>query len=199
MEMWIEFKHDVAYDGYEDPRDPLMPSGHQFERDTDQSTLTRGQLACYAAAHMGTQFRVHAFSLLLCGNFGRFFRWDRAGAVVSQTFNYIKRPKILAGFLWRYNHLSLEGRGHDLSVSKPTQDEIKSAREHLQLYHDCTFVKLLMPRGTRASDGHYVIPSPRYTSRSPFGRATRPSRAYSVDKDKAVFYKDYWRIDGPGG
>jgi hypothetical protein len=47
---------------------------HSFKHDLDLSNLTTGQLASYAAAHMGTQFRVHAFSAMICGKFSRLIR-----------------------------------------------------------------------------------------------------------------------------
>ena len=34
---------------------------------------------------------------------------------------------------------------------------------------------------------------PKYTSRSPFGRATRPMVAYDLQESRLVFVKDYWR------
>jgi hypothetical protein len=198
MEMWLEFKHDALADGFRDPEDSMEPNAndHSFEHNSDLSKLTRGQLASYAAAHMGTQFRVHAFSALVCGRSARLIRWDRAGAIVTRAFDYTQRPEILAGFLWRYNQLDPQGRGCDASVSQPTQGEVENARILLQLDdHDCKFAKLLIPGAGDASDGYYIVPSPRYTSRSPFGRATRPSRAYDIERDKIVFCKDYWRID----
>jgi len=201
MEMWLEFKYDMPADGFRDPGDPLHPNAndHLFEHDSDLSRLTRGQLASYAAAHMGTQFRVHAFSVLICGRTARLVRWDRAGAVVSCTFDYVKRPEILAGFFWRYNHLDLEGRGSDTSVTQPTKREAEQARDLLQPNDKkCTFVKLLIPGAQDDSKKYYIIPLPKYILRSPFGRATRPSRAYDVAGDRVVFCKDYWRIDQPG-
>jgi hypothetical protein len=36
---------------------------------------------------------------------------------------------------------------------------------------------------------------PKYTVRSPFGRATRPMLAFGVEAGEIVFLKDYWRAD----
>jgi hypothetical protein len=201
MELWLEFKVDESADGFEDPIDPLNPnaSGHQFERETDHSMLTRGQLASYAAAHMGAQFRTHSFSLLVCGKFVRFLRWDRSGAAVSRRCNYAQQPEILVDFLRRFSHLDSKGRGSDTSVSPPTSNDIKLARDALAIDDtERTFLKLLVPGDPGVPDVHYIVPCPTYTSRSPFGRATRPSRAYNLDTDAVVFFKDYWRINGAG-
>ena len=39
---------------------------------------------------------------------------------------------------------------------------------------------------------------PKYTARSPFGRATRPMLAFSMEMREVVFLKDYWRADLDG-
>jgi hypothetical protein len=39
---------------------------------------------------------------------------------------------------------------------------------------------------------------PKYTAHSPFGRATRPMLAFSMETREVVFLKDYWRVDVDG-
>ena len=39
---------------------------------------------------------------------------------------------------------------------------------------------------------------PKYTARSPFGRATRPMLAFNMETGEVVFLKDYWRADVDG-
>ena len=39
---------------------------------------------------------------------------------------------------------------------------------------------------------------PKYTARSPFGRATRPMMAFDMESREIVFLKDYWRADVDG-
>jgi hypothetical protein len=39
---------------------------------------------------------------------------------------------------------------------------------------------------------------PKYTARSPFGRATRPMLAFNMETKEIVFMKDYWRADVDG-
>jgi hypothetical protein len=48
---------------------------------------------------------------------GRFIRWDRAGAIVSESFDYIKSPHILVQFFWNYARLPSDRRGYDSTVS----------------------------------------------------------------------------------
>ena len=60
MDLFIEFKIAATSDPFSDPEDPLKPQegDFHFEKDSDNARLVRGQLASYAAAHEGCQFRV---------------------------------------------------------------------------------------------------------------------------------------------
>ena len=51
---------------------------------------------------MSTQFPVHMFSVLVCGRHARLMRWDRAGAIVTNSFDYVDKPDFLAKFFWNY-------------------------------------------------------------------------------------------------
>ena len=48
-----------------DPEDPLQPQAEnfRFENDSDFSRFNHGQLYSYAAAHAGSQFCIHPFTL----------------------------------------------------------------------------------------------------------------------------------------
>jgi len=48
----------------------------------------------------------------------------------------------------------------------------------------------------RKNSRFFISYPPKYTSRSPFGRATRPMLAFDVDESRVVFVKDYWRPVG---
>jgi hypothetical protein len=127
MELFVEVKFADTSDPFHDPEDPLHPQANnfRFEKDSDDARLVRGQLASYAAAHMGCQFRVHAFSVLMCGKFARLIRWDRDGATITRRFNYDSQPQILTDFFWRYTHLDCRQRGYDTSVSSASSTTIK--------------------------------------------------------------------------
>jgi hypothetical protein len=56
-----------ASDPFHDPKDPLDPKDFRFDNDLDDARLVRGQLASYAAAYMGSQFRIHTFTVFICG------------------------------------------------------------------------------------------------------------------------------------
>ena len=109
LELFIELKRAETSDPFHDPEDPLRPkiNDFRFERNTKEARLVRGQLSSYGAALLGSQFRVHAFTVFICGKCARFIRWDRSGATVTRRFDYIDQPDIIARFFWRYAHLVL--------------------------------------------------------------------------------------------
>ncbi|KAG2086012.1 uncharacterized protein F5147DRAFT_588717, partial [Suillus discolor] len=68
---------------------------------TDNAFDTLGQIMSYAAAQLAAQYRTHAFSVLIICNRARLIRWDREGAIVTNTFNYHHEP-YLADFFYRF-------------------------------------------------------------------------------------------------
>jgi hypothetical protein len=82
MELFVELKFAETSDPFRDPNGPRRPQAEKFrfENDSEVSQLNRGQLCSYAAAHAGSQFCIHTFTLSICGRSARFIRWDRSGA-----------------------------------------------------------------------------------------------------------------------
>ncbi|KIM72264.1 hypothetical protein PILCRDRAFT_76679 [Piloderma croceum F 1598] len=68
MELFVELKFAETSDPFRDPKGPRQPQAEdfRFENDSEVSQLNRGQLCSYAAAHAGSQFRVHTFTLSIC-------------------------------------------------------------------------------------------------------------------------------------
>ncbi|KAF8227716.1 hypothetical protein L208DRAFT_1491744, partial [Tricholoma matsutake] len=127
MDIFVEFKFADTSNPFRDPEDPLHPKAgdFRFENDSDDAQLVRGQLASYAAALAGCQFRIHIFCVLVCRMYARFICWDCDGAIVTRRFNYFNNPHFLAGFFWRYNHLDRRCQGYDTSVSSVTLEDIQ--------------------------------------------------------------------------
>ena len=205
MHLFVEFKTAESSDPFCDPPDGNERREFRFEKDSNDARLIRGQLVSYAAALAGSQFRVHAFCVLVCGKFARFIRWDRDGATVTERFSYIQYPHLLADFFWRYNHLDPLQQGYDTSVSSinPNESGIQSIYfETLQKDNPAhrKFCILMVPDRVNAEDEKQFVVSfpPEYTARSPFGRGTRPMLAFDMEKEKIVFLKDYWRADVDG-
>ncbi|OBZ73997.1 hypothetical protein A0H81_06315 [Grifola frondosa] len=106
--MWIEFKRKGKEDdAFNDTAKKL------FEVDSDRAAQVRGQLIAYAEMAMNRQHRTHLYSVFVMHKFARLIRWDRAGAVVSEKFDYKKNPEILGEFFWRFSHMTDEAQGYD--------------------------------------------------------------------------------------
>ncbi len=179
MELFVELKFAETSDPFRDPKDPRRPQAENFRFENDSSEvsrLNRGQLCSYAAAHAGSQFRVHTFTLSICGRSARFIRWDRGGATVTRSFDYIKDPHILAHFFWRYAHLNHSQRGYDTSVSPASPEDlqqIQHVEKHLRKENSAhrEFRIIVVPdRDVPKVETPFIISfPPKYTARSPFG------------------------------
>ena len=197
MELFAEFKFDANADPFVDSESHIP--NKEFERDTDVARLLRGQLSSYVAALSGSQFRVHVFTILIFGRFARLMFWDRNGAVVSRAFDYT-RFHYLGLFLQQYN-LNVDRREHDPSVTIPGLSRL-ATYDLSELKNDNVrhreFRMMLIPDRDDPSkkSGFLISYPPKYTSRSPFGRATRPMLAFDVEASRIVFVKDYWRPVG---
>jgi len=197
MDIFAEFKFDANADPFIDPEGPTP--NKEFERDTDTARLLRGQLSSYVAALSGSQFRVHVFTILIFGRLARLMFWDRNGTVVSRAFDYT-RFNYIGLFLQKYDQ-NIDRRGHDPSVTISSQKQF-SNYDLSELKKDNNrhreFRIMLIPDRDDASKNSrfFISYPPKYTSRSPFGRATRPMLAFDVDESRVVFVKDYWRSVG---
>ena len=204
MDAFVQLKEKESADPFEDPKrvdsKPAVGQRPPFERNTIESKLIRGQLGSYVAALSGSQFRLRVFCALVFGSFARLMCWDRVGAVVTEKFNYTTKP-YLAQFFLEYCSSKPEKRGLDPSVRPLTNKEHKTIKNidclnDLQSRnpHHREFRMMMIPDRDDGTEYAFLISyPPKYTYRSPFGRATRPMRAYDTEKKKIVFVKDYWR------
>ena len=150
----------------------------------------------------------------------RLVRWDHAGAVVSERFQYVKNPQYLSEFLWRFSHLSDVQRGVDESVKLANRKETALFTERVRSFLDrmrsgkCDGRHVhSLPNAERTLDdtrtyptwkvhiaGEGDEPSTNLIVRRPFaghssmiGRATRAYIAYDLTTRRLVFFKDTWR------
>jgi hypothetical protein len=178
MELFVEFNFAETSDTFRDPTDPLQPRAEKFrlENDSDVSRLNCGRLCSYAAAPAGSQFRIHAFTLSICGRSASFIRWHRSGATATRSFEYIKQPHILASFFCRYTHLNHSQHGYDTSISPASPEDL----QHIQHVEKCLrdddpahreFGIITVPdRDDPKVETPFIISfPPKYTSRSSFG------------------------------
>lgn len=200
--MFIEFKWKQSDNPFCDVYDVQNPSSNNsntvtsFLRNANTAKDTLGQITAYAAAHLGSQFRTHIYSILIVKDTARLLRWDRSGTIVSEAINY-NNSHHLAEFFRRYSKASPEMRGKDQSVLAPTLEEETAARRALNLDNIVSLVKLTIPN-TDGSPLYYIAATPRVTPYTPPGRATRAFPAYDVLRRVPVFMKDSWRVNMPG-
>jgi hypothetical protein len=192
---------------FRDPNDPLQPQAEnlRLENDSDISRLNRGQLCSYAAAHVGSQFRVHTFTLSIYGRSARLPRWDRSGATVTRTFNYIKEPHTIASLFCHYTHLNYSQRGYDTSISPALPEDLqqiqhveKRLRDENLAHREFRIITVPDSDNPKVETPFIISFSPKYTARSPFTQATRLMLAFNVEMREIVFLKHYWRADVDG-
>ena len=110
-----------------------QPESHRnkmsFERYPKRSI--RGQIISHTTWQLANQHRCFAFSVIFLDDYARFVRWDRSGAVVTELFKWKEDLAHLALFFWRFNCTSDAGRGYDLTVTKPSTEEIELAKAKL--------------------------------------------------------------------
>ena len=109
MEMFVGFRRGGESDpfntGDKDPR---------FERLPETACETRGQIILYFTTQQTWQFHNWTFSIGIFGNIARLFRWDRAGAIVSDPIPYCKEGnRDSLDFLRRFDMMDRIQRGWD--------------------------------------------------------------------------------------
>ncbi|THG97886.1 hypothetical protein EW026_g4191 [Hermanssonia centrifuga] len=113
--------------------DPFDSTERQW-RDDDDTPYARGRQISYAKSQIYHQHRAFTFSLSILGRRARFVRWDVAGAVFSESFDYVSQPTWLAQFFWRYNHLSSTQRGLDPHVEPATLAQSRMLTQAMKVY-----------------------------------------------------------------
>ncbi|KAH8115742.1 hypothetical protein DFH11DRAFT_1854205 [Phellopilus nigrolimitatus] len=224
-ELFIEVKKTEKADLFEDPKSNGEPSKHNFivvptGRDNRAKALEDlGQIVSYATEACARQHRTSYFSVSIAGSLARLIRWDRAGAIVTGSFDYKKNPKLLCEFLWRYGCANAAHRGYDTSVTMASEEEETFFREtisaHVAFQLDVAGGKLKKAVGQHYQKGRvakvdvfgkdehgvpvneqYLISRPVVSPLSMAGRSTRGYWAAKVGSEhKIAFLKDTWRID----
>ncbi|KAL6305438.1 hypothetical protein BKA93DRAFT_778184 [Sparassis latifolia] len=213
----LDFLSDAALD---DDR-----SSHSFILNIEDETLRKraelslGKNVACAIEACARQHRTFYFSVSLAGSHARLIRWDRAGAIASESFNLHDNPKPLCEFLWRYAHASNSQRGCDSTVepASPMEEALfkKTIEQHVKLQLNLRGGKALRT----AVEEHYQpgvvaainmvgkdavvrrllvsrpVVSPLYMT----GRCTRGYWAVTTGgpTDEVVFLKDTWRYNVP--
>jgi len=121
---------------------------------------------------------------------------DRLGIAVSEAFDLEDEggPKLLAQFLYAFDHATPEERGHDTTVTKLSsgEDLHKQAREKLNMRESDELFKIR----AWGDDHEYISAAPVFVEMSPTGRGTRGFPIYDPKSDKLLYMKDTWRSGG---
>ncbi|THG96898.1 hypothetical protein EW026_g5017 [Hermanssonia centrifuga] len=169
-----------------------------------------GQMIHYVREQMSHQHRVFMFSLHTVHDSARLIRWDRMGAIVTEAFNFVLQPQILAEFLFRFSLLGPEGRGLDSSVELAGPEECHEFTEAVANYLDSfgerkpphfdstldtsyPTCKILFCDSCNGERSSFIVRRPFSEIPFPCGRATRGYIAWDVGRKKLVFLKDTWR------
>ncbi|CAL1712413.1 unnamed protein product [Somion occarium] len=209
-EFFVEAKFSDFMDPFYDVQDTALDDTE--EKPTVDNADALEQITSYAATLLARQHRTFAFSIAIYGQYVRFFRWDRAGCIVSDKFSFLEDSDLLADFLWCYAHMTREQRGFDPTVVPASAAESKLLSDALSRYieeskprdvsylqpkPDSTYpiskMQIPMTKGVR----DLIVGKPFWDADSP-DRTTSAYAAYDMVDKKIVFAKDSWRDEDEG-
>ncbi|OBZ71874.1 hypothetical protein A0H81_08089 [Grifola frondosa] len=222
--LFIEIKPEPEQDFLCDPS-PDAPDNsrdfHQFvlkikdETTREQAAQALGQHVFYATELCARQHRTFCFSISMSGSRARFIRWDRAGAIATESFDIRDDPDPLCEFLWRFSQASDAERGYDMSVGVASKVEEKifrdaiAARVRSQLeidgeelakaveeHYKAGLVSIIcVPCGDGIDSGmrRFIVSRPVKSPLWMIGRGTRGYWAVDAGNHDVVFLKDAWR------
>ena len=199
----VEFLVECKMSSSDDPfLSDLKPQSESTRENPFMSTgtdacNTAGQITAYTTQMLGAQYRTHTFTILVFKDFSRLIRWDRAGAIVTAPICHKSDP-YLSDFLIRYNEASPKTRGHDITVTPATQEEVQCAQSVSELAGAKTLLSISIPDSSQSPESsRFIVCAPRAREQIPAGRWTRTSIAYDVRRKRRVLLKDSWRVSLP--
>jgi len=198
IEMHVEFKRynwDNPFFLPKPPKSAEQPDQEVIEpfvASTPNRINTLGQIEAYAAAQLGSQFRMHCFSVFIMYDVVRIIRWDREGTIVTEPIYYNTQPELVE-FFSRFSQASPALRGVDTTVSLAPAHEAALARAKLKLSSSTAIFMTSIP-GVGGSSTTIFFPHCDALPTIPTCRGTRTTPAYDLAGDRVVFFKDSWRI-----
>ncbi|KAA1467223.1 hypothetical protein DENSPDRAFT_832218 [Dentipellis sp. KUC8613] len=168
----------------------------RFEVRTKRALKARARMSLFAGAQFAVQFRCFCFSICFIGDCeARLLRWDRGGAIVSERFDFVKDPDMLKEFLWRFNHLNMESRGWDTSVTLATAEEAAMDREMFP--PGIVVHKVHVKDDADHKDHFFLVSKPADYGLVACDKATKCYIALDMETKERVWLKDSWRMDLP--
>ena len=208
MELFVEFKRESTSDPFND----LSKSRRKKSllKHNDMASAIRGQITLYSTRMQMYQFRTCIYSVGIFGEVARLFRWDRAGAIVSEPIKYsVTGNRELSEFFYRFGLVDDTRRGWDPTVRDANAEETSAFAEAIKTIAEGRNAALLdsllesvgtsndYPRKKVTLKGRrsYIIGRSLVAPKSPTGRATRVFVAMNTNTKKLVCLKDSWRPD----
>ncbi|KAH8093833.1 hypothetical protein DFH11DRAFT_1502834 [Phellopilus nigrolimitatus] len=217
MLLFAEVK--ANYDFFLDPPKGANPKEHSFILDhirdqtiRDRAKRALGQNVAYAVDICKRQHRSFCFSISVTGSRIRFLRWDRAGVIVSRSFDCLKEPELLSEFVWRFGRATDVQRGFDTTVFPTSEAQevlfksVVTAHVKKELELDGDKLETAVSRHYQAervlrvkvyADKHthrdFLISRPIILPESMASRGTRGYWAVDAKTGKIAFLKDVWR------
>ncbi|KAI0318558.1 hypothetical protein OF83DRAFT_1056689, partial [Amylostereum chailletii] len=145
--------------------------------------------------------RTFIFSVIILNDKARLIRADRSGAVVTQLFTWTGENSPLVEFLRRFNSMSRAERGFDPTVTLPSSEEIRTARDAFERedvdadYADFRMQKFRVRDEVTGVERAYVAGVPRTYAPNVVGRGTTGYIAADLDDGSLVWIKDSWRLN----
>ncbi|KAJ3483563.1 hypothetical protein NLI96_g6237 [Meripilus lineatus] len=201
-ELHFEVKVSVSDDPFRD-HNPLLRTraSHHFLKSGPDHAIRRGQLIAYATDACARQHRQFYYSVLICHHRARIIRWDRSGALVSESFNCSDAEGIalLGDFLWRFTHAPPAARGWDPTVLAASREDESAFAQHPVLeewYEDGSVAKIFVWDPEKERILEFLVSRAVVSPLSMVGRCTRGFWALDKATGSVVFVKDTWRVCG---
>ncbi|KAG6816028.1 hypothetical protein H0H87_009274 [Tephrocybe sp. NHM501043] len=168
----------------------------EFRHLSKEGRSTRGQLIHYGTQWLARQHRNHGFTIFSFGQYARFLRWDCAGTIVSQKFNYKEDSSSLVEFFWRFSRLGAAGRGHDPTARRASDEEATIAKRELREWAPTDLNRPIFAFTVEVDNGETreFLGWGSLSDRIDLtGRCTRAYPVYEIASQTKYFLKDAWR------
>lgn len=208
-------RHTRAHDPFPDTFVSGGPQNAARDKKPSPGTQMRDQMIDYATKVMGLQHRTFLYCVCITGHYASLVCFDRAGAIFSETFNYVK-TQWLAEFLWRCSHAAPADRRFDATVTGANTEEcealLANARDYLNSFTNAEYrmkmahaldthypaYKIRVTDNATDEASEYIVGRPFFEAPPFSGCATRGYIAWGTKEKKLRVLKDTWRADVPG-
>ena len=177
---------------------------------SEESRGTRRQLAEYVAKVNISQNRTSTLAVTIHKRQAYFTRWDPAGVLIAESFDYTEEPEKLFLFAYRVGQMNDAQLGYDPTLQRveETDADVQAMRalrpelSHHRKYFTEAFPKSgqhpihrLEMKDKDGKEHRFLIGRAQRASQSAFGRGTKGYVVYDVEAKALRYLKDYWRLD----